>query len=123
MLPGNERHPSQIIPKHPTPHPGDTQHFEQRPCAQSEQPFATPPSMSHAHKHRAPYRPVQTLSSPQKPSFKHPSASALDRSDESDDDASAVEYLGNSSSLFDEGNTASPVYALLALLVCFPPSG
>lgn len=76
-------------------------------------------------KHRVPFRPVNTFSSPQKPSFKDPSVVAAKShhngaensylSDDSDllyHQRSAIEYLGDSSSLFEESETASPAYTI-----------
>ncbi|KAF2800131.1 hypothetical protein K505DRAFT_293209 [Melanomma pulvis-pyrius CBS 109.77] len=81
--------------------------------------------MNSPTKHRGPFRPVNTLSSPQKPNFKTLSQGAtrsspillplLDDSDDNDDnsynpaslatDRSEISLLGNSSSLFDEHST------------------
>jgi hypothetical protein len=72
-----------------------------------------------SRKHRAPFRPVDSLSSPQKPSFQ----TQVKRSaqDETENDSSFVEeislsYLGDSSNLFEgDSFAASPQYVLWPL--------
>lgn len=75
-------------------------------------------------KHRAPFHPVDTFSSAQKPSFKptaaaKPTLQSTTKHSYLDSDDSFhlhtpgnVSYLGDSSSLFEESETASPGYAL-----------
>jgi len=61
-------------------------------------------------KHRAPFRPVDSLSSPQKPSFAPHTAkgAASDGNDSSFvADRSALSYLGDSSSLFEGDSLAA----------------
>jgi hypothetical protein len=71
---------------------------------------------STARKPGAPFRPVNTLSSPQKPIFAPHAAAKTPARDETDDDSSFAEelsaaHLGNSSSLFEHGDIdASPLY-------------
>lgn len=78
---------------------------------------------SSPRKHRAPFRPIDTFTSLQKPSFKTPSTAAAQRDKErvnsayfSDDsdflyyNKPSIDYLGDSSSLFEESETASPAY-------------
>jgi hypothetical protein len=62
-----------------------------------------------SRKHGAPFRPINTLSLPQKPTF-HPQAAAKRSArDETDNESSFAEdlsatHLGNSSSLFEDDN-------------------
>jgi hypothetical protein len=85
---------------------------EYRPAPDSLQSMSANP-----RKHRGPFRPVDSLSSPQKPSFQSLAAKQSAQR-ETDDESSFLEdnsvtHLGNSSNLFDEDNFAdSPQYAL-----------
>ncbi|KAL6703681.1 hypothetical protein ACN47E_009455 [Coniothyrium glycines] len=64
-------------------------------------------------KHRAPFRPINTFTSPQKPSSLTPSTAPSTAPSSANShllvkERSAIEYLGDSSSLFEESETASP---------------
>jgi hypothetical protein len=66
---------------------------------------------TNPRKHRAPFRPVDSLSSPQKPSFPAQARKPAPH-DETENDSSFVEarstisYLGDSSSLFEGDSLA-----------------
>jgi hypothetical protein len=68
-----------------------------------------------SRKHGAPFRPINTLSLPQKPTFLPQAAAKGFSRDETDNDSSFAEdlsatHLGNSSSLFEDDNiNASPL--------------
>ncbi|KAF2853230.1 hypothetical protein T440DRAFT_466206 [Plenodomus tracheiphilus IPT5] len=71
-------------------------------------------------KHRAPFIPINTFSSAQRPSFKpptpathhHPAVTLFSEGDSSFNGAANVSYLGDSSSLFEESETASPAHVV-----------
>ncbi|KAH9864419.1 hypothetical protein J1614_010353 [Plenodomus biglobosus] len=80
-------------------------------------------------KHRAPFIPINTFSSAQRPSFKpttpathhHATDDLFSEGDSSFNGATRLSYLGDSSSLFEESETASPAL-VVASTSRAPPS-
>jgi hypothetical protein len=81
---------------------------------------------TNPRKHRAPFRPVDSLSAPQKPTFQTQAAKRAAR-EEAENESSFLEdhsvtHLGDSSNLFDEDNFAdSPQCVFACCVLRLPP--